>query len=76
MMLLLLDIVKVVIEWLGVNVQFFEIDQKWFLVFIIKEVCDGWLLLNLEYYIFCYVDGFQLYIIEQICSDIKNGIIL
>uniref|UniRef100_A0A8D0H8S5 Engulfment and cell motility 2 n=1 Tax=Sphenodon punctatus TaxID=8508 RepID=A0A8D0H8S5_SPHPU len=70
------DIVKVAVEWPGANAQLLEIDQKRPLVSIIKEVCDGWSLLNPEYYTLRYADGPQLYITEQTRCDIKNGTIL
>ncbi|XP_063152842.1 engulfment and cell motility protein 2 isoform X2 [Candoia aspera] len=70
------NVVKVAVEWPGVNAQLLELDQKRPLVSIIKEVCDGWSLPNPEYYTLRYADGVQLYITEQTRGDIKNGTIL
>uniref|UniRef100_A0A8C8SUA8 Engulfment and cell motility 1 n=1 Tax=Pelusios castaneus TaxID=367368 RepID=A0A8C8SUA8_9SAUR len=70
------DIVKVAIEWPGAFPKLMEIDQKKPLSAIIKEVCDGWSLVNHEYYALQHADSSNFYITEKNRSDIKNGAIL
>ncbi|XP_074801439.1 engulfment and cell motility protein 1 isoform X4 [Natator depressus] len=70
------DIVKVAIEWPGAFPKLMEIDQKKPLSAIIKEVCDGWSLVNHECYALQHADSSNFYITEKNRNEIKNGAIL
>ncbi|XP_007887897.1 engulfment and cell motility protein 1 isoform X1 [Callorhinchus milii] len=70
------DSVKVAIEWPGAFPKLMEIDQKKPLASIIREVCDGWTLVNPENYALQHADSNNFYITEKNRNEIKNGAIL
>ncbi|XP_068092501.1 engulfment and cell motility protein 1 isoform X1 [Hyperolius riggenbachi] len=71
------DIVKVAIQWPDAFPKLMEIDQKKPLSAIIKEVSDGWSIIqNHEDLALQYADGSGFYITEKNRNEIKNGAIL
>ncbi|XP_075068665.1 engulfment and cell motility protein 1 isoform X2 [Mixophyes fleayi] len=71
------DIVKVAIQWPGAFPKLMEIDQKKPLSAIIKEVGDGWSIIqNYEDLALQYAEGSGFYITEKNRNEIKNGAIL
>ncbi|XP_072268295.1 engulfment and cell motility protein 1 isoform X1 [Pyxicephalus adspersus] len=71
------DIVKVAIQWPGAYPKLMEIDQKKPLSAIIKEVSDGWSIIqNHEELALQYAEGSGFYITEKNRNEIKNGAIL
>ncbi|KAG8572513.1 hypothetical protein GDO81_012070 [Engystomops pustulosus] len=71
------DTVKVAIQWPGAFPKLMEIDQKKPLSAIIKEVSDGWSIIqNHEDLALQYAEGSGFYITEKNRNEIKNGAIL
>ncbi|XP_056376444.1 engulfment and cell motility protein 1 isoform X1 [Hyla sarda] len=71
------DTVKVAIQWPGAFPKLMEIDQKKPLSAIIKEVSDGWSIIqNHEELALQYAEGPGFYITEKNRNEIKNGAIL